>query len=113
MNGVLGPRRKQVNRVTLWLGLEELPHCAYPHELLGLALHLFHLFEQFHRFGIMRGELLFEIAAKTQMPAVEHVWIDVAPNFLKVRNEAHLAFQVRRRWNRQITADPRRPRPRF
>ena len=105
MQRVRGARLKQVDRVAVALGFEELPDRADLHELRGFLLHFFHIVEQFQRFRIALGQQFFEIALEPQMPAVEHERIDVAPDSVQVRDVAHAAVEIRRGGNRNIGAD--------
>ena len=60
-------------------------------------LQIFHHVEEFERFLVVLRQLFFEMALVTQMAAVEHVRVDVTPDFGKMRDIADLAVARRRR----------------
>jgi hypothetical protein len=68
------------------------------------------LIEEIERFRIAFGEQLFEIAFESEMPAEQHVGIDVAPDFRKVGNLAHAPIEIGRGRNRDAGADFRAAR---
>ena len=78
--------------------------------------------ESSQRFGIALGQQFFEIAFESQVPAVQHERIDVAPHLRQIRDLAHAAVEIGRGGNRNIGAnfgaargaefDHRRPLPR-
>ena len=75
-------------------GFEELPDRANLHEFGGFSLNLFHAFEKLDRFGFALGEAFFEIALETQVAAIEHEGIDVAPDFAQIRDVADFAVEM-------------------
>ena len=69
---------------------------------------LFHVVEEFEGARIAFGERFLEIAAEAEMAAVDHVRIDVAPNFGEIRDGADFAIEIRDWRNRDIGAHSRR-----
>src|SRR5579859_3814755 len=52
--------------------------------------------------------MLFEVAAKAQVPPIKHVRIDVAPKFAQVGDQPNLAVEIGHRRNWKIHANARR-----
>ena len=96
MDGARAAGREQVNGIAVALGFEELPDRADLHELRGFRFHFFDIVEKLQRFRIALGQQFFEIALESEMPAVEHERIDVAPDFGQIRDVAHAAVEIGR-----------------
>src|SRR5579875_1027584 len=94
-----------VNGVSFPLSLKKLPDGAGLHERFGITLHLFHFVEQFERLWITLRQHLLEIAAKAEVPAVEHERVDIAPDFGQMRHAAHFAIEIRCGGNGNVGAN--------
>src|SRR5713226_4293375 len=94
-----------MDRVALALGLEELPDRAHLHELRGFLLQLLDAVEKLDGLLVVLRQAPLEIPFETEMAAVEHGRIDVAPDLGQIRDGADLAIEIRRRRNRYVAAD--------
>src|ERR1700745_3945593 len=92
-----GPEK--VKRVPRPLDFEELPKGANLHEFQGFALYLLHIVEKLQCFRIAGGKLLFKVSLVAKVPAVEHEWVDIAPDVRQIRDKPDLAIEIRGRWN--------------
>src|SRR5213079_585244 len=70
----------------------------------------FHALEQLDGFRIAFGQMLFEVAAETQVASEEHVRINVAPDFAQVGDETDLPVEKGHWRNRKIHAHAGRAR---
>src|SRR5580704_8400213 len=96
--------------VTPRFGCKELPDRTNFHEFGGFSFNLFHTFEKLDRFGFTLGEAFFKIATETQVAAIKHEGIDVAPDFAQIRDEADFALECLHGGNGKIRANFRRTR---
>src|ERR1700758_2463896 len=94
MQGTRSTRFEQVHRVSVALGFKELPDGADLHEPRGLELYVFDILEKFESRGVALGPQLLEVALETEVASVEHVGVDVAPDFGEVRDLADVAVEV-------------------
>src|SRR5260370_701585 len=86
--------REELNRIAVALSFEESPDCFHLHEERGLGFHGLDVVEQAERLRIALGQELFEIAFESEMTAVEHVGIDVAPDFGQVGDVADAPVEI-------------------
>src|SRR5437588_3546464 len=91
MQGTRGARLEQMNGVAIALRFEELPDGFRFHEAGGFGLHLLDVVEKLQRLSIALGQQLFEIALESEMAAVKHEGIDIAPHFGQIWNVADAA----------------------
>src|ERR1017187_8601167 len=82
--------------VAIPLGFEKLPHGLHPHELRGLMLQFFQLMKQVERLRFVLAETLLEVTLITYVLSVEHVRVDVTPDFGEMRHIAHLTVRIGR-----------------
>src|SRR5579871_5219868 len=94
MDGARSAMLEKVNGVALALGFEELPDRFGFEELRGFRLHFLHVMEELQSFWIALGQKLFEIAFESEMTAVEHERVHVAPHFGQVWNFADTTVQI-------------------
>src|SRR5689334_19143567 len=104
LDGRHRPRRKQMERVPFPLDFEELPNRPRLHEAGCGLLHFLDIMKQLERFRIARRQQLFEVAFETEMAAIKHERIDVAPDFREMRDRTHTTVQIRRRRDRNRNA---------
>src|SRR6185312_5362276 len=93
---------EQVKGVPFPLHFEELPDRTRLHPGSGLALHVLDVVEQFQRFRIALRQQFFKITFETQMPAVEHERIDVAPHLSQMGNRPDFAVEIGGGGNRNV-----------
>src|SRR3954453_12436030 len=72
-------------------------------------LHIFDGVEQLEGFGVTLGKQLFEIALESEMTAVEHEWIDIAPDLRQIRDETGSTVEIGRSRNRDVGVNLRTP----
>src|SRR3954451_4695901 len=72
-------------------------------------LHIFDGMEQLQGFGVTLGKQLFEIALESEMTAVEHEWIDIAPDFRQIRDETGSTVEIGRSRNWDVGVNLRTP----
>ena len=90
MDRTLPARREQVDRVAVALRFEELPDRFHLHELRGLLFDLFHALEKRQRLLVVSARSFSKLPLYPEVPPVEHVRIDVAPDLGELRHVAHL-----------------------
>ncbi len=96
--------------IAIALGFEELPDAARLHPLGDILFHFLGLVIELERERIAFMQCLREIAFEAEIAAVEHVGIDVGPNFGEMRQSARFAIKIRRGWNRNVGAYARTAR---
>ena len=101
-------RCKEVQGIARRLHLEELPDRPDLHELGGFFLHFFHALKELDGFRIALRKALFEVAAETHVPPIEHERVDVAPDFAEIGHQADLAVQVLHSRNGEVGSNTRR-----
>ena len=88
-------------------GFEELPDGAHLHELRRLGFDIFDEVKEFEGFAVAFGKQLFEVAFETEMAAVEHEGIDVAPDLSEIGDGAGAAVVIGRGWDGDFGVDLR------
>src|SRR5579871_2835734 len=74
------PGSEQLNGVAIAFRLEKLPERLHSHELCRFCLHGLDIMKQLERLCVALSQQLFEIALEAEVPPVQHVRIDIAPD---------------------------------
>ncbi len=93
---VSGSSGEQVDGITLAFAFEKLPHDPHFHQRRHLVLDAFHSVMEFEGFRVAVGQRALEVSAKTQVPNIKHLGIDIIPELGELGHITNLAVRVGR-----------------
>ena len=96
-----------MDAIAVGFGFEKPPddldsHCTPA----AVLFNRFDLSLELYGLAVAGSEQLVESALESEVPAIQHLWIDVAPNFVEVRDFQYMAVKVGHARNRNACRYP-------